>query len=97
MVKKRTEPTATSIVYAALMRANDFRTGRQLQAETGLNTNRVSAALYSLLKYKAVEFIDSDNALWWFSTPENDTRSRTVDERVPESRARKPRKVKIKV
>jgi len=96
-MKRFKQPTSTSIVFAALIRANDFRTGKQLQTETGLSSNRVSAALYSLMKYKAAEFIEAEGSLWWFATPDTDTRSRTVDEKAPELKPRKPRKQRKKV
>lgn len=95
-MKRNTETTATFLVLDALKRADDFRTGRQLMDETRLSTNRVSAALYHLLKYKAVEFIESERKLWWFATPTSDTRSKTVDERVMESKPRKVRRSRAK-
>lgn len=96
-MKRIKEPTSTKIVFEALIAADDFLTGKQLQVLTGLSSNRVSAALYSLLNYKAVEFIESERKLWWFATLASDTRSRTVDQRAPELRqrkSRKPRKLK---
>lgn len=95
-MRRLKQPTATSIVFEALVRADDFRTGLQLQAETGLNSNRVSAALYHLKKYKAAEFIEGEGNLWWFATPETDTRSRTIEEKAPELKPRKPRKTRRK-
>lgn len=94
MTKKMKQPTATTLVLEALIRADDFRTSRQLQAELQLDTNHVSAALCHLAKHKAVEFVEADSSLWWFATPETDTRSRVVDERAPEDRPRKPRRLR---
>lgn len=93
-MRKIKETTAVKLVFEALVRADDFRTAKQLQAETGQPANRVSAALYNLLKYHAVSFVESDRQLWWFATPADDTRVKTVDERTPESRPRKARKGK---
>lgn len=95
-MKKRTEPTAVSIVFDALIRADDFLTGRHLQKMTNLSSNRVSAALYNLLKYKAANYIEAEKKLWWYPTPETDTRSRVIPEKVPETKPRKPRKRKAK-
>lgn len=95
MIRRRKEPTSTFRVFEALCRADDFRTGRQLQSELGLDVNHTSAALYSLKKYRAVEAIEGDGALWWFATPENDTRSKKLEERCPECRPRKPRRRNI--
>lgn len=91
MTGRLKETTATSLVLGALVRADDFRTGRQLVEETGQSPARVSAALYSLLKHKAVELVEAPDNLWWFATPESDTRVRVVEERTPESA---PRSVK---
>lgn len=89
------KPTATSMVFEALIAADDFRTGLDLQEETGLDCNHVSAALIHLLRHKAVESIEEGDKRWWFATPWNDSRFRTVDERTPEKRPRKPRPRKI--
>jgi hypothetical protein len=100
MIRRCTVPTSTSIVERALKAANDFVTARQLYVTLSadqhldITINRISAALYHLRKYHAADFIEAGNALWWFATPADDTRSRKVEEHVPESRPRKPRKTK---
>lgn len=88
------QPTVTSIVLAALVKADDFRTGKMLQQETGLSGNRVSAALYHMQKHKAAEFIEAGQTLWWFATPTEDTRTFRIEEKHPEIKPRKPRKPK---
>lgn len=92
---KYTKVTSTSLVNEALIKADDFVTGRQLQDTLMLDTNHVSAALYHLRKYKAAECMEVAGTLYWFATPQNDTRSKIVEERTPESRPRKPRKSKF--
>lgn len=89
---KRKEVTTTHLVLEALMRADDFRTQQQLCAEIGRDCNHVSAALYMLRGYCAVQVMEVDGKLFWFATPEDDTRSRRHVERAPELRPRKPRK-----
>lgn len=89
---KRKEITTTHLVLEALTRADDFRTQRQLCAEIGRDCNHVSAALCHLRKRKAVEAMDVDGQLFWFATPEDDTRSFKLIERTPEAKPRKPRK-----
>lgn len=89
---KMKERTATTLVMDALLRADDFRTGRQLMDELKLDTNHVSAALCHLRKYSAVDCVEGEDALWWFATPENDQRTKVLRERTPESRPRKPRR-----
>lgn len=70
------KPTATSRVYGLLRACDDFRTARQLRGQLmGLTLNQVSAALYHLRNYKAADFIEAPETLWWFATPENDARS----------------------
>lgn len=95
-MKRLTETTATFLVFTALKDANDFLTVPQLRERTGQSVNRVSAALHMLRTYKAVECLHSDGYLWWYATPENDTRTKTVDERAPELKPRKARKPRVK-
>ena len=95
MKHKRT--TFTTIVFEALKRADDFRTGRQLMAETQLDTNHVSACLSHLRKFKAVDCIEQPDALWWYATPDRDTRQRVIEEKSEELRPRRPRRKKVKV
>lgn len=93
---KRKEPTSTSLVLELLIRADDFRTSRQIQGELGLDVNHVAAALCHLRKHQAVDCIEQPDALWWYATPQNDTRTRTHAERTPEARPRRPRRRKEK-
>lgn len=92
-MRKQTEVTATTVVLAALRRADDFRTVAQLALEVGQSRNRVSAALHHLRNHHVVDCMESDGQLWWYALPpEGDTRSTTVEERTPELKPRKPRK-----
>lgn len=89
---RRKETTTTHLVLDALVRADDFRTQSQLCAEIGRDCNHISAALCHLRKFKAVEAIAVDGTLFWFATPDDDTRMRKLVERTPESKPRRPRK-----
>jgi hypothetical protein len=91
-MKKHKEPTAVSLVFAALVRADDFRTAQQVQAESGVNSRRVNSSLHMLRTYKAAQCMESDGQLWWYATPQDDTRMKTFDERTPEVKPRKSRK-----
>lgn len=95
-MRKHKETTSTSIVFAKLVAAMDFMTVRQLVDSTGVSCNRVTAALCNLRNYKAADFIADANGTWWYATPESDTRTKTVEERVPETKPRKPRSSKPK-
>lgn len=86
------QTTSTTLVLEALIRADDFHTGRQLKEKLGLDVNHVSAALYHLRKYRAVDFVETEKTLWWFATPADDLRSRVVYERAPEIKPRTPRR-----
>jgi hypothetical protein len=90
-MRARKEPTATGLVFDALRAADDFLTLPALRVATGLDTNHVSAALCHLRKYRAVAAI-AEGSLWWYATPEDDTRLRRVEERTPERRPRSPRR-----
>jgi hypothetical protein len=76
--------TTTSLVLRTLVTCDDFRTCKQLCDLTGRKFNQVSAALHHLRVCKAVEVIEQPDNLWWYATPENDTRSITRDMRKPE-------------
>lgn len=92
MTRKRTETCCTHIVEQALRASDDFVTGQDLIERTGLSYNRVTASLHHLRKYRAADCLDSGGRLFWYATPDSDTRSRKVEERTPESKPRKPRK-----
>jgi hypothetical protein len=93
---KLKETTTTTLVLEALVRSDDFMTARQLVAATGRNGNQVSAALYDLRKYKAADCMVAGEMLWWYATPGSDQRTRVVEERSPETKPRKQRKLKRK-
>lgn len=88
--------TTTTLVMDALRWADDFMTGAQLCEVTGRASNQVFAALNHLRKYNVVDSIASDGTLWWFATGD-DSRSRVIDEKVPESKPRRPRKPRRKL
>lgn len=88
-------PTCTTLVLEALRRADDFMTLAMIRESTGLDTCHASASLHHLRKHKAIECMESDGQLWWYATPDTDDRSRSLDERTPENKPRKPRKSKI--
>lgn len=77
------------------MLADDFLTLRMLVAKTGMTTNQVSASLSHLRSYHVVDVIETEGGLWWFLTPDTDTRSRVVEERTPEDSPRRPRRRKV--
>lgn len=86
------QPTHTSLVERALLEADDFVSFTQLKAATGLPGNHVSATLTHLKGFKAVDSVESQGSLWWFATPQTDTRQVTYAERTPEVKPRKSRK-----
>lgn len=78
-IKRR---TTTAAVVDHLQRADDFLTVRELMACTGENLNRVTAALAWLKRAGAVDAMECDGRLYWYPTPENDRRCRTIEELV---------------
>jgi hypothetical protein len=79
------QPTWTSLVEEALRTADDFLGAPELVARTGGNTNQISAALHGLLRYRAVDCVsDAAGRLFWFATPQTDTRTKRCDVRRPE-------------
>ncbi len=92
---KRKAPTSTSIVEAAMIAADDFITSKQLQAITALDSNHVSAALHLFKKYSAADCLEEGGTLWWYLTPATDRRSFKIDERSPEARPRRTRRLAL--
>lgn len=84
--------TTTTLVLEALTRADDFMTAHQLSEATGRSMNRVFAAVHHLKIHKAIEVIEVDNVLYWYATPDSDDRNHVVQEKVEETKPRKPRK-----
>ena len=95
MTRKLKVTTATFLVFERLKRADDFMTVVQLQAAEPSETyNRIQAALHHLRKYHAVECMASDGQLWWYATPDKDTRTYSREEITPETKPRKMRRKK---
>ena len=87
-------PTWTHLVLEALRTADDFMSFEQIAASTGASHNQLSATLHHLQNRKAVEAVEVNGKPWWFATGA-DTRTKTVDVRVPEepgNRRRGPRR-----
>lgn len=95
MRSKEKEPTFTSLVESWLSQQDDFRTVQEIVDGTGVNVNRVRAALHNAKNFKAASFLVDNGITYWYATPESDTRTKHVEERVREEpgtrRARKGR------
>lgn len=89
-------PTCTSTVERLLRELDDFATREDIIALTGETPNRVSAALHHLRKYKVVDvIIQPDGRGWWYILPTiSDQRNVVREEITPESRPRRPRRVR---
>ena len=95
--RKEQVPTHTSKVSQALAECEeDFLSIRMLVERTGSTYNQVNAALFSMRKMGAVDVVvEDDGEGWWFITPADDTRTKTVDLRTPEEQPRSKRKGRI--
>lgn len=97
-MKAQKEPTTTTLVTEVLRQADDFMSIEMIMIATGRNRNNVNAACHHLRKHCVVDVVIAPNGVgWWFALPPaDDDRSRTVEERTPESkkRNRKSRKTK---
>ena len=92
------QPTWTHQVLAALVAADDFLSIAELRARTKATTNQLNATLHHLHSRKAVDnVVGADGRLWWFATPQTDTRHHEVAERTPEEVPRKPRQRRVKI
>lgn len=72
------EPTFTSLVEECLRRADDLCDVWFLAGRTGLNHNRISAALHMLHGYEVVDFIVEHSTKYWFLTG-RDKRTRVIE------------------
>ena len=80
MTHRIRHPAYTLQVFEVLKAADDFMTLPQIDAILCLGTCRVSAALHHLIKHSAVDAVEGIDTLWWFATPDDDTRVRIVNE-----------------
>jgi hypothetical protein len=92
-------PTWTSLILEELVRADDFLSLGDLIARTGATHNQTTASIHNLSKFRAIEsVVGGDGSLWWFATPDQDTRQHTHEERVreePGTRCRKRSKPRV--
>jgi len=72
-------PSYTCLVFTALKEADDFMVLRQIAAKSGVSTTRASAALHHLYKKKAVSALSDDGQLYWYATPDEDSRHYSND------------------
>lgn len=79
-------PSKVSLVEEQIRLKDDFITQKQLGSllEGKANGNQISAALHLLKRYKAIDSMESDGQLWFYGTPESDTRTKTIETRVIE-------------
>lgn len=74
------KPTTTTLVLSWLSEHGDFATARQLAEAVRRSPDQTSSALRWLRKRKAVDCLEEDGRLWWFSTIEYDDRTRIIAE-----------------
>jgi hypothetical protein len=91
-MKKPKTITTTTLVFEALIRSDDFLTASQLIQVTSRSMNRVLAALHHLRKHQAIQAMPVAGKLYWYATPLEDDRIHVVQEKVEETKPRKPRK-----
>lgn len=87
--------TTTTLIVEALERADDFMTMAQIVAATGRTTARVNVALHHLKKHRAIDAMAVEGRLYWYGTPETDSRCKQFDERVEETEPRHFRPIKV--
>lgn len=96
--RKDPKPTWVGLVWGVLLEANDFVASTELQKKTGGSQNQTNAALHHLQQHKAAEAVVGANGrLFWFATPESDTRTKQVEQRTPEDRPRRARRSRRQV
>jgi len=73
-------PTHVSLVNDYLVNCDDLCTAAQLAVATRLSVGAVGACLHHLYHHRAADFVEAPGALWWFATPLQDRRIRTLKE-----------------
>jgi hypothetical protein len=100
-MKRNREPTYVSLVFGFLCQVDDFFSVQQISAATGVPRKHVTNSLWALkMLYKAVDSVQSGQGnevqLFWFATPDTDTRIRQIKEVVHgATRRSKPRKKQL--
>lgn len=96
MSRRLKEPTITTRVMDSLVRCDDLLTARQLRERylPDVRPARIATALIELRHFKAVDCVEQPDRLWWYATPESDTRTRVIHERCPETKPRRSRRKK---
>lgn len=85
------ETSYTKKVTDALEAADDFMSLKALAEATGLNLKALRPTLWWLRKIKAVDSLESGGTLWWFLTPDTDSRSKVINAHRKEDEPRKVR------
>jgi hypothetical protein len=87
------KPTCTKLVLDYLIGLDDFATRGMVVAGAGVTVSQITATLHDLKRYKAIDVMDVDGALWFYATPDADTRMRhTLEIKDQITRNRKPKK-----
>lgn len=90
--KQAAEPTYTSLVLDYLTKGDDFFSIGHITEALKIKRYQVRISLLHLQRYKAVDSTASGGTLYWFATPELDTRISVTEARVrevPGGRARR--------
>ncbi len=87
------KPTWTALVLDALIKADDFMSLEQIMDAVKAPDRRlIRVTILWLRRFNAVDSVVVEDKPWWFATPENDTRTKHLDLRIPEENKRAPRK-----
>lgn len=93
---KDRKPTWTSKVEEVLRLADDFLAAKEIQAKLEARRNQIFAALWHLRDCKVIDSVESGGKLYWFyKGHEEDPRCRIIEERCPEDKPRKTRRVRV--
>lgn len=84
------ETSYTKLVFDFLVNQDDFVHQSEITEATGLSSRQLRQTLPWLRKCKAIDSVESAGRLYWFATPELDTRLFSVDEHRREDEPRAP-------
>ena len=89
------QPSLVAKAEAHFHKVDDFVSMHGLRDGTGMTTSQACACLSHLKKHHAADCVQSDGELWWYLTPDTDTRVRHVEERIVEVPGTRTRRRKV--
>lgn len=79
--RREAKPTYVARVEVALKEGDDFLTVEDVKARTKLDGKHVLESLHHLYRHKAAVMLSDCGVTYWYSTADQDTRTKVIPER----------------